>query len=136
MVSFSLMIGTAPNSNSVSKRISGVQVPGAMLHVFGRQQNLGGMAAVLVQRPFVGLDQNALPDGGDGLQMGQIGGAAGQSQAAHAGAHGPGTDQHHLAAGVHHPMDLLDQIADLLSIELGIRPGQHPGAHFHHDGGR
>jgi hypothetical protein len=34
--------------------------------------------AVLVQGPLVGFDQAALPDGGDGLEMGKIGRAARQ----------------------------------------------------------
>ena len=55
-----------------------------MFQVLGGQQHLGGVMAVVQKRPLVGLDQQALADGGDGLEMGQIGGAGGQSQPTHA----------------------------------------------------
>ena len=65
--------------------ISGVEVAGAVFEVLGRQQDLGGVVAVGRKGPLVGLDQQALADGGHGLEMGQIGGPLGHAQPAHAG---------------------------------------------------
>ena len=92
-----------------------------MFEVFGRQQHLGGVAAVLVQRPLVGLDQDALADGGHGLKLGQIGGPALEPQPAHARPHRPGADQHHLAAGRHDVVDLVGELLDPL-----LRRVAHP----------
>ena len=49
-VSFSLMIGTAPNSKQRQDRVAGVEVARAMVEVVGGQQDLGGVAAVAVAR--------------------------------------------------------------------------------------
>ncbi len=67
-----------------------------MFEVVGGEQDLGGVVAQRRECPFVGLHQQALPDGGHGLQAGQIGGPRGHAQAAHARAHRPGADQHDL----------------------------------------
>ena len=96
------------------QRVAGVQIAEAMFKVLGRQQHLGRMAAMAVQRLLVGLDQGALADGGHGLKLGNIGGAFFQSQPAHAGSDGPGTDQHHFPARRHGVMDLVGELLDSL----------------------
>ena len=63
-----------PEFQQGQERISGVEVAGAVFEVLGRQQDLGGVVAVGRKGPLVGLDQQALPDGGHGLEVGQIGG--------------------------------------------------------------
>ena len=46
-----------------------------MFQVLGGQQDLGGVMAAGPKGPLVGFDQQALADGGDRLEMGQIRGA-------------------------------------------------------------
>ena len=67
-VSFSLMIGTAPNSKQRENRVADVEIARAVIEIVGGQQHLGGVAAVGAQRAIVGFDQRGLPDRGDGLQ--------------------------------------------------------------------
>ena len=47
-----------------------------------------------------GVHQSPLPDGGDGLELGQIGRALGQVQFAHAGADRAGADDRHLKSAL------------------------------------
>ena len=63
-----------PQFQQGEQGIAGVEVAGAMFEVLGGQQDLGGVMAVGRKRPLVGLDQQALADGGDGLEVGQVGG--------------------------------------------------------------
>ena len=105
-----------------------------MFEIGGGQQHLGGVMAVLVQRPLVGLDEAALADGGDGLKMGKIGGPARQSEPAHAGPDGPGANQHDLSARRKDVVDLIDELLDPLLVELPVVAGQHAGADLDDDG--
>ena len=134
-VSFSLMIGTAPSSMQRQQRVSGVEVSQPVFEIIGGQQNLCGVMAVGVQRPLVGFHQAALPDGGDGLKMGEVGRSARQSEPAHARPDGPGADQHDFSARRQHVVDLFDELLDSLVIELAVAARQHARAHLDDDRG-
>ena len=101
-----------------------------MVEILGRQQYLGGVVAVGRKGPLVGLDQKALPDGGNGLEPRQIGRPPSHAQAPHSCPDGAGTDQHHFPAAADHVVQLPGELVDAGLVELAIVAGQDLGADF------
>ena len=112
-----------PQVDEREDRVACVQITHAVIEVCGGEQDLGRMVAVVPQRPLVGFDQEALPDGGHGLKMGKIGGPALQPQPSHAGPDRPGANQGHLPARGDHLVDLLGELRDLLFVEFPSSTG-------------
>ena len=73
----------------------------------------------------------ALPDGGHGLQMRQIGRPLIQAQTPHARADGAGADQHDLTSRIGRRAQLTRKRRDSLAIQRADLVGQHPRADLH-----
>ena len=113
------------------QRVADVEIAGAVVEIVGDQEHLGGMMAVQAEIAVVGFDQGALPDGGDGLKLGQIAGPAFDSEPTHAGADRPGADQRHLSARRDDLVQFFGQRGDALLIEQAVGAGEDAGADFH-----
>ena len=127
-VSFSLMIGRQPHSNSVQDGVADVEVAGPAVEVAGGEQDLGGVDAVRREAFLVGPHQEALADGGTGLEVRQVGRPLAEAEPADAGADGPGADQGDLAAGGADALELVGQGLDAAPVERAVGVGQHVGA--------
>ena len=92
------------------------------------------MPAVHLQGAVVRLDQPALPDGGHGLQMGQIGRPLRQTEPPDAGPDGPAAHQHDVPLLVHQPDDLLGDRRHAVLVERAVVVRQHARADLDHDG--
>ena len=133
-VSFSLMIGTAPSSSSVTIGIAGVQVACAIVQIIGREQDLGGVMAVGAQRRVRRLDQEALSDRRHGLQAGpgRWAGCLSPSRPM------PAPTAPELTSTTCRPAikivtDLFGQLGDLGFVESALLVGQHARAHLDDD---
>jgi len=113
--------------------VADVEVSGAVLEVVRHEQHLADVAAAAAQRPLVGLDQAALADGRHGLQPGEFLGPAVEAHPAHARPHGPGTDEHDLAAARQHGVELPAEGFDSGGIEQAVGAGEHASAHLDDD---
>ena len=65
------------------QRVADVEIPRAVVEIIGDEQHLRGMMAVRAEIAVVGFDQGALPNGGDGLKLRQIAGAAFDPEPSH-----------------------------------------------------
>ena len=119
-----------------AERIADVEIPGPVLEIIRHQQYLGHVTAVAAEGPFVGLDQAALPDGGDSLELRELVGPRPQPHAAHAGADGSRADEDDLPAPGHEPVELPTQRLDAGCVQEPIGPREHPGPHLHDDRAR
>ena len=122
--------GNSPKFQQGQERIAGVEVAAAVFEVLGRQQYLGGVVAIGRKGPLVGLDQQALPDGGNGLEPRQIGRPLRHTQTPHSCANRPGTDKHDFPAAGDHVVQLPGKLVDAGLIELAIVAGQDLRADF------
>ena len=113
------------------QRVADIEILGSVLQVVGHQEELGRMAILRPQHPFIGFDQTALADGCHRLQVGQFLGPGAQPHAAHAGTYGSGTHQHNLPAAVEKFVELLPQGLDSRTIEESVGAGKHAGADLH-----
>src|SRR5271157_3699148 len=96
-----------------------------------REQELGGVAAMLAQALAVSTDQVRLADRGGRLELPQVVGPALEVKLADPGADGARADQRNLAARVHHGADLLGEMVDSCGVERPFTSGQNAGADFH-----
>ena len=104
-----------------------------MLQVLGRQKHLGRMVAERRQRSLVGLDQQALTDGGHCLKVRQVDGPLREAQTPHSGAYRSGTYQHHFPARLKDLMQLFGKLGNTFLVELPILTSQHLRADFNYD---
>ena len=125
------MIGTAPSSKQRQKRVADIEIARAVVEIVGDQEDLCRMMAVQPEIAVVRFDERALPDGGDGLKLGQIAGPAFDSKPSHARADRPGTDQRHLSARRDTWCNSSASAADALLIQQAVGAGENPRADFH-----
>jgi len=90
------------------------------------------MRAVTVETLLVGAHQQALADGGTGLQMAQVGRAFIQSEPAEARADGAGAYQRDLAARKPNAAKLVGEGLQAERIESSVFQGQDIGADLDH----
>ncbi len=97
------------------------------------QKDLGDVAVVFGEEPFVGGHEAALADGGTGLQLGEFAGALGKTEGAHTGTDRAGGDEDDFLAGLALGGDLADDVLDLGEVQLLLAVGQNTRAELHHD---
>ena len=113
------------------QRVPHVEIAWAAVEVLMREQELGGVAAMMTQALIVSADQVRLADRGGRLELPQVVGSSLEVKLADPGPDGTRADQRNLAARVHHGADLLGKMVDAGGIERPFTSGQDAGAHLH-----
>ena len=108
--------------------VAGVQMPVVVLEVVVREQHLGDGQLVFREELFVGGHQPRLADGGARLEFGELLGALGVAEDAHAGPDRAGGNEDDLAAGFPLGGHLRHQLFHLGQIRLLLGIRQHAGA--------
>ena len=115
------------------QRVADVEIADAVIDVFEREQHLGRAAAVFGERAVVGLNQMRLADGGDGLQLGQVGRPRFQAEQADARADRAAADQHDAPAAVADRVNFFGELLDPLVVERAVGLREHARADLDDD---
>lgn len=115
--------------------VAGVEVAVVIGEVGVGEEDLGDGEAELLEEVAVEGHEAGLADGGAGLELVELGGAAGEAEDAHAGADGTGGDEDDLAAGAALFGQLGDQLDELEEIGLFPAVGEDAGAEFDDEAG-
>jgi hypothetical protein len=113
--------------------VAEVEKPLAVFDIFTCEQELRNGEAVGFKGVGPGVHEVSLADGGDGLELGEVGGTVGKIQHGNAGADGTGTDDGGLEAAVAKRGDLGGDSGEESGVELASGVGKKLGAQFNHN---
>jgi len=110
--------------------VAGIEIAGAIFDDVGGEENLADDIPMVSEMFVVGLHEEALADGGDGLEVGQVGGSPGQPEPSHARPHCAGTDEGDFSAGGANGVNFLGELGDAFLVESPIGVSDDAGPHL------
>ena len=124
-----------PEREQGKQRVAGVQVAGAFFQDVGRKQYLGGATSVSGEEAVIRFDECALPDGGDGLKLGQISRTGREIHTPDPGPDRSRADENDIMTGVEKMIDSAGEICDFRFAQPSRLVGQDMRADLDDDRG-